>query len=197
MLLPFIKVKALSNDSYVDWNLDRSIFAHQYRNGSDHITNLAMITVNGVYGYCIEPGILADKASYYSSTTSINDTPLSGIDTRRLSLIGYYGYGYEGHNTKEYYMATQELIWRHMGVENVWWTDKKVGGNIINIDSYKNEILRLVNLYDVTPSFNFKEEYMVGDEIILPDNNKVLNGYDVFQNQNVTKDGNNIKIKVF
>ena len=31
---------------------------------------------------------------------------------------------------------------------------------------------------------------------ILPDNNKVLNGYDVFQNQNVTKDGNNIKIKV-
>ena len=62
MLLPFIKVKALSNDSYVDWNLDRSIFAHQYRNGSDHITNLAMITVNGVYGYCIEPGILADKA---------------------------------------------------------------------------------------------------------------------------------------
>ncbi len=196
MLLPFIKVKALSNDSYVDWNLDRSIFAHQYRNGSDHITNLAMITVNGVYGYCIEPGILADKASYYSSTTSINDTPLSGIDTRRLSLIGYYGYGYEGHNTKEYYMATQELIWRYMGVENVWWTDKKVGGNIINIDSYKNEILRLVNLYDVTPSFNFKEEYMVGDEIILPDNNKVLNGYDVFQNQNVTKDGNNIKIKV-
>ena len=39
---------------------------------------------------------------------------------------------------------------------------------------------------------NFKEEYMVGDEIILPDNNNVLNGYDVFQNQNVTKDGNNI-----
>lgn len=37
---------------------------------------------------------------------------------------------------------------------------------------------------------------MVGDEIILPDNNNVLNGYDVFQNQNVTKDGNNIKIKV-
>ena len=105
MLLPFIKVKALANDSYVDWNLDRSIFAHQYRNGSDHITNLAMMTVNGVYGYCIEPGILAHKASYYSSTTNINDTPLSGIDTKRLSLIGYYGYGYEGHNTKEYYMG--------------------------------------------------------------------------------------------
>ena len=81
MLLPFIKVKALANDSYVDWNLDRSIFAHQFRNGSVHISNLAMMTVNGVYGYCIEPGILADKASYYSSTASIYDTPLSGIDT--------------------------------------------------------------------------------------------------------------------
>ena len=76
LILPFIKVKAGSMDSYVDWTLDRSVFAHQYRNGSDHITNLAMMTTNGVTAYCIEPGITADKASYYSSTTNIYDTKL-------------------------------------------------------------------------------------------------------------------------
>ena len=51
ILIPFIKVKADSMDSYIDWNLDRTVFAHQYRDGSDHITNLAMITANGLIAY--------------------------------------------------------------------------------------------------------------------------------------------------
>ena len=183
-------------DSYVDWTLDRSVFAHQYRNGSDHITNLAMMTTNGVTAYCIEPGITADKASYYSSTTNIYDTKLSNVNTKKLSLIGYYGYGYEGHNAKEYYMAAQELIWREAGVENVWWTDAKEGGNILNIDYYKNEILRLVNSYEVAPSFNLKKEYMVGDEITLLDSNSVLNGYEVVGNDDVKIENNQLKIIV-
>ncbi len=196
LLLPFIKVKAGKMDSYVDWNLDRSVFAHQYRNGSDHITNLAMITVDGKVAYCIEPGVVADKASYYSSTTNINDTNLGWIDTKRLSLIGYYGYGYPGHNVKEYYMAAQELIWRQMGVENVWWTDEKVGGNVLNIDYYKNEILRLVNNYEITPEFDFKQEYMVGDEFSITDKNNVLDGYEVKNNENVTISGNVLNVTV-
>lgn len=196
LILPFIKVKAGSMDSYVDWTLDRSVFAHQYRNGSDHITNLAMMTTNGVTAYCIEPGITADKASYYSSTTNIYDTKLVNVNTKKLSLIGYYGYGYEGHNAKEYYMAAQELIWRESGVENVWWTDAKEGGNILNIDYYKNEILSLVNNYEVAPTFNFKKEYMVGDEITLSDANNVLNGYEVVGNNDVKIENNQIKIKV-
>ena len=82
LFLPFMSVKAGNLDSYVDWNLDRSIFAHQYRNGSDHVTNLAMITVNGKVAYCIEPGVTADKASYYSSTTNIYDTNLGYANTK-------------------------------------------------------------------------------------------------------------------
>ena len=179
MLLPFIKVNAGNMDSYIDWNLDRSVVAHQIRDGLDHMTNLAMITANGVTAYCIEPGVTADKASYYNSTYNINDTNLSGVDVKRLSLIGYYGYGYEGHSDKRYYMATQELIWRLMGVDDVWWTDQKEGGNIINVDSYKNEILRLVNAYETAPKFEFKDAYIVGDEVVLEDMNNVLSGYEV------------------
>lgn len=195
LLLPFINVKAASMDSYIDWSLDRSIFAHQYRNGSDHITNLAMITANGKIAYCIEPGITADKGGMYNSTYDINETNLKNVDIKKLSLIGYYGYGYDGHNSKEYYMATQELIWRLMGVENVWWTDSKFGGNIINIEAYKNEILSLVNSYEISPKFNFRDKYIVGDEIILEDLNHVLDGYEE-NSDSVSINGNTIKIKV-
>lgn len=195
-LIPLNSFRAGELDSYIDWNLDRTIFAHQYRNDSDHITNLAMITANGKIAYCIEPGITASKGSYYSSTYDINDTKIAGSNIKKLSLIGYYGYGYGNHNAKEYYMAAQELIWREQGVQNVWWTDAKYGGNTINIDAYKNEILSLVNKYEVAPEFNFKKTYVIGDQVIIDDSNKILNEYEVANNQNVAKDGNKIKINI-
>ena len=194
MLLPFIKVNAGNMDSYIDWNLDRSVVAHQIRDGLDHMTNLAMITANGVTAYCIEPGVTADKASYYSSTTNISDTNLKNVDEKKLSLIGYYGYGYKGHTDKKYYMATQELIWEMFGVSDAYWTDTY--GNVINIDAYKNEILNLVSKYEVAPSFDFKDEYMVGDEFSINDKNNVLEGYEVSGNDNVSINGNSLKVKV-
>lgn len=190
-----IKSSAKEMDSYIDWNLDRSVFAHQYRNGTDHITNLAMLKANDKTAYCIEPGITADKGSWYNSTTNINETNIKPTNLKRLSLIGYYGYGYNNHNTKEYYMATQELIWRLMGVENVWWTDSKYGGNIIDIERYKNDILSLVNKYEVVPEFNFKDKYIVGDDVVLEDKNGVLEGYQT-DSSNVKISGNKISIKI-
>ena len=195
LLSPFLKVHSASMDSYIDWNLDRGVFAHQYRDGQDHITNLAMITANGKVAYCIEPGVVADKGSMYNSTYDINETNLKGVDVKKLSLIGYYGYGYKGHDSKEYYMAAQELIWRLMGVDDVWWTDQKEGGNIINVDSYKNEILRLVNAYETAPKFEFKDAYIVGDEVVLEDMNNVLSGYEVTSGS-ASIDGNKINVSV-
>lgn len=191
-----IKVFASSNDSYITWELDMSVVAHQMRNGQEHMTNLALMKANEKVAYCIEPGVVGGKDSWYSSSYDINDTSLRNIDTKKLSLIGYYGYGYGNHNTKEYYMATQELIWRLMGVEDVWWTDKKYNGNVINIESYKNEIMSLANNYEVAPSFNFKEKYIVGDEITLKDSNNVLEGYEVLSGDGVRINGNDIIIKV-
>ena len=194
LFLP-LKVYAASMDSYIDWTLDRTVFAHQWRNGEDHITNLAWITANGETAYCIEPGIMGDKASYYSSTTNIYDTNLGGVNTNRLSLIGYYGYGYGNHNTREYYMATQELIWRFMGVDDVWWTDQKTGGNTFNIENEKNEIMRLVNNYEKAPSFSMKNEYIVSDNISLNDNNNILNEYEI-ESGNVNISGNKINLDI-
>lgn len=194
VVLP-LKVFAGESDSYVTWELDMGVVAHQIRNDTEHMTNLALMKVNDKIAYCIEPGVVGGKDSWYSSSDNINDTILKNVDVKKLSLIGYYGYGYNNHNTKEYYMATQELIWRLMGVEDVWWTDKKYDGNVINIDTYKNEILSLVNSYEITPNFNFMDKYIVGDEIILNDTNNVLEGYEVMSGDALI-DGNNITIKV-
>lgn len=195
IIFPF-KVLAGQNDSYVTWQSDNSAYAHQYRNGQDHITGFVMFKVNGILSYCIEPGIVADKNSYYSSTTNIYDTKLKNVDVKRLSLIGYYGYGYKDHTDKKYYMATQELIWRLMGVSNVWWTDSKYDGNIINIDYYKNEILKLVDSYEIAPKINLKSTYIVGDEVVLEDQNNVLNEYEVVGNEDVSISDNKIKINI-
>ena len=197
IIISFIpKVNALENDSYIDWNLDRSVFVHQYKNGVEKLENLAFITANGKIAYCIEPGVMADKASYYNSTFDISNTPVSNTNLKKLSLIGYYGYGYNNHNIKEYYMASQELIWELMGVDDVWFTDSKYGGNIINVESYKNERLGLVNSYEITPKFDFKQKYIIGEQITLNDNNNVLNSYVVKDNNNVKIENNSIKIKV-
>lgn len=195
MLLLPLRVYAGESDTFATWNLDMSVVAHQVRNGEEHMTNLAMWRANDKIAYCIEPGVVGDNEGWYSSSYDINDTNLKNIDTKMLSLIGYYGYGYGNHNTKEYYMAAQELIWRLAGVEDVWWTDKKYGGNVLNVEKQKQAILKLVESYEVAPNFRFNKKYIVGDEIILPDTNNVLDGYEVKEG-NVVIDGNNIKIKV-
>lgn len=196
LLIPIFNVKAAANDSYVTWQLDKGIFAHQYKNGHDRITNLAMMEVNGKIAYCIEPGISAQKDVMYNSTEDINNTHIDSTNIKKISLIGYYGYGYSNHTSKEYYMAAQELIWRLLGVENVWWTDSKEGGNIFDIEYYKNEILKLVNNYEIAPLFDIKDNYIVGEEIVLEDKNKVLNEYDIESLNDIVVDGNNIKIKL-
>lgn len=197
MLILPLNVKAGNLDSYVSWTLDMGVVAHQIRNGSDHMTNLALMKVNEKTAYCIQPGVEGDNNTWYSSTTNINDTPLAGMDTKRLSLIGYYGYGYKDHNSKEYYMATQELIWRLRGVEDVYWTDKKYNGNILNVEKEKEEILMLVNNHEVAPAFDFNNKYMIGDTITIKDNKKVLEGYEVYDsNSNVKISGNELIIEI-
>lgn len=183
--------------AHVDWELDKGTFAHQVRNGSEHVTNLAVMNADGVVAYCVEPGVLADKDSLYDVALDVSQTPLGSIDVKKISLIGYYGYGYHNHDDKKYYMAAQELIWRERGVEDVWWTDAKTEGNVINIDEYKNEIMSLVSHHETVPKFDFKNKYLVGDEVELQDKNSVLNGYYVVGDKsNVTINDNKVKIKV-
>ena len=151
-LIP-INIFAADSKTYIHWDLDMSIFAHQIKNGKDNMTNLAMMDAGGEIAYCIEPGIVGDNDAYYNTYDRVDKTPLGDIDIKKITLIGFYGYGFENHNTKEYYMAAQELIWEERGVEDAYWTKDSKTGPKIDIEKEKKEILKLVNEHNVVPKF--------------------------------------------
>lgn len=179
--------------TYIHWDLDMSIFAHQIRDGKDNMTNLAIMDAGGEIAYCIEPGIVGDNDAYYNTYDRVDKTPLGDIDVKRITLIGFYGYRFNNHNTKEYYMAAQELIWEERGVEDVYWTKDSKTGPKIDIEKEKNEILKLVDEHTLTPKFKHEDSYIVGEKVILEDTRGVLKYYELDKNYDyIKKDGNKL-----
>lgn len=192
-LIP-IGVKAGNMDSFTSYVVDDSIYVHRIIKGEYKKVKAVYHSIEGKTAYCVEPGVKVENNTYYNSTT---DNNLVGISTdlrNKISLIGYYGYDYKNHNTKEYYLAAQELIWRLTGSDDVWWIDSKTN-ETLNLESYKNEIMNLVNSYEVSPSFEFKDDYIIGDKITLEDKNNVLSDYEV-DSGDVTILDNNIIVNV-
>ena len=195
LFIPVI-AKAGVNDSTITWELDRSIFVHRVINGEYHLTNMPFLTVNGNVAYCIEPGPELEKDGTMSSTSNIKDTTVNK-DVTRASLIGYYGYKKFGHNDPMYYVAAQKLIWLEMGASSVKFTYDREGNNEIDISKYENEILSMVNRHDVVPEFDVKDNYVVGEDVVLKDKNNILNDYNLHSSSSIIrKDSENIYIKI-
>ena len=149
---------------------------------SNHVTKFFL---DGRLAYCIEPG-KDITTSIYDSYPDWSKTSLD-LETREyIEKLGYYGYEYPGHQTDKYYIATQELIWRAIkDVEITWTTAKNNGGNIINIEKEKEEILNLVQKHSITPSFtNEIISGYVGETIEIKDENNVLSSFGISEAQN-------------
>ena len=149
---------------------------------------------NDRIAYCVENGIIE------GDTYQTGDFSLSSLDNNtkeKLMLIAYYGYEYEGHQTLNYRLATQVLMWETSdGFNNtVVSTERNKNGTIYDLTNEKNEILNLVNSHYTKPSFNgmlFQGE--VGKEIVINDTNNVLNKYYVVSSNgaDVRIEGNNL-----
>lgn len=145
--------------------------------------------MDGHIAYCLEPFEIVGK-TYYENSEYLSRFDESTIEY--FELVAYYGYNSE-RNSIYYYMAAQEIIWEKiMGGDYVYWTTGIDGtGDIINIDSYKNEILDNVNKFYLRPSF---EENLYSfpffDEMIIYDENKIFKDYN-----NYVYEGNNQVIK--
>ena len=137
--------------------------------------------------------------NYYDIYTDWSKVNFTDELKEYIEKIGYYGYEYPGHQTKYYYIAAQELIWKAVrpDIEVTWTTGENMTGNIIDISKEKEEILDLVSKHDLKPSFSetlVKDE--VGKTITLTDENNVLNDYDISESEfhKVVKDGNKLII---
>lgn len=193
-------VKAGMNDSVIEKNRIDGVYAVSNVNGEERIFYLNMYELNGRIAYCIELGVDI-TTDIYHSTNDFSFSYLNDEQRNYIRLISYYGYGYEGHDDYRYYMAAQEIIWEYLGSNDVEWINElKFDGERIDIEEFKNDILRLIELDNVELNFSFEEgqAFYVGDELILVDSNEILKNYEVSSSKysNVFIDGNKLVIKV-
>lgn len=167
--------------SHLDLYKIDGVYSSQYNmdNGSYFSSNQKKYVMDGRVVYCIEPGMNIMTRDYESLDLSFSNFSQDVLD--RISLIGYYGYDYPGHSTDRYFMATQELIWETIGNNEVHFTTGiNNTGDYIDIDYEKNEIMNLVNSHYLKPSFDSGSfDVVVGDDLVLVDDNHVLLNYEV------------------
>jgi hypothetical protein len=135
--------------------------------------------LNGHAAYSVEAGIRIDT-EMYSSEEGYSMMNFDSETENFIKLVTYYGYDYPGHNTMNYYLASQELIWEKITLRDVYWYYLPPSGyKIYNIDNELAEINRLISLHNVEPSFINEKIYLNNGENIIVDQNNVLEFYEI------------------
>ena len=221
----FISLLATSkvNAETIKLTFDDPSKMYYHSNGPDNGGDMVNYVVNGgkydgQKAYCIAPGEwFHGKYSYtaynynssgvlsaINSSQTLSKNKLTQNQLDRISLLAYYGYGYKGHTSERYFVATQMLIYRVMG--NEYFTDKNCLDNPdtckriadpTEIASAMSEINTLVNNHNTKPSFNNTSVVLkTGETITITDNNNVLDNYivDSCDNCSATINGNKLLV---
>lgn len=129
----------------------------------DNGAYITMMELDGVLAYCLDPTILASLGEGFS----VDYDFLSWEQKDLLWKYSYYGYGYSGHESKEWYAATQMCIWHELGFYVDAYT---MQGSLWDLSSMISEIRDLAYYAGERPSFNgqqfelnFKESYTIYD----------------------------------
>ena len=150
-----LNVKALEKTKKLEIEYQEGIYYTRRINGVYSSYLFPKYLLDKEVVYCIEPGYQIYNYNYQEG--NFKDFNLSDDKKKLLELIGYYGYEYPNHTDVKYLLATQELIWETLGVSNIeFYTERYGYGNLINIDTYKNEIKDLIKKHDLKPNINDK-----------------------------------------
>lgn len=107
--------------------------------------------------YCLNPLILLNEEGIYEGYNYNNKIfNISNEVLDKINLASYYGYGYNGHEGSEWYKATQMLIWKYLGIDEVYFVDGFKGSKVDRYTREMDEINKLVEDYYIKPSFNNK-----------------------------------------
>ena len=164
-----------------------NVWSYHYRDG-DMWTfgNLPFNYADGKLVYCIEPDSRINTDVYYT----YDDFSLSGYDDyekTQMELIAYYGYGFPGHDSIKYYMATQELLWLYSDDDWIrWTTSNDEYGEEIDINYEKYEINRLIESHYTKPSFYGQSFTSDTNIMYLRDRNNTLDKYEIIVPEELT-----------
>lgn len=173
------------------------IYSNKMQGNRTYYGQLGYVYIDDKIAYCLEPYKIIGTDYIIDSSIMNNFTQ---DDLNYFTLLSYYGYNNTNHNNVYYYMATQELIWRRITGQEVYWTTQNATkGERINIESYKNEILDSINTHNISASFgNATVKGKFRETIVLEDVNNVLKYYQI-NNQTpnkVRKEGNKLYITI-
>lgn len=138
---------------------------------------------------------MIDNYTYTSYTSDYADIlNISEEVWKEISLIAYYGYGYENHTEDYWYYITQMMIWREVEPDAQFYFTKTLGGeNDLTLYALEiEEIESLVNEHYITPKFE-KIEVMLGETKSFKDENDCLSNYEVVDD-NIKINGNELVV---
>ena len=125
-------------------------YARIYFNSGNYV-NITHLYVNGNTVFCLEPSVLFNSSANCTADTVMWES-LSETTRQEIWEIVYYGYNYSGHQTANYYIATQLMIWQ---VVDRWYQPYSIStGNPIDVSAQIAEINRLRSQPQGRPSFH-------------------------------------------
>lgn len=161
--------------------------------GFDYISHLY---VDGKTVFCIEPmELFTAGQEYYEDTAKWDE--LSEQQRQAIWEINYYGYSYPGHQTGNYYYATQLLIWE---VVDQWYQPYTPDGSTpVDLSAEINEINRLRSQPQGRPSFhNTTVKMGLNTPVTLTDSKGVLGDYSIHSGNGITASasGNDLTVAI-
>ena len=174
-------------------------------------TRYAMIYIENQYGFdyishlyvgdktvfCIEPMQLFVAGNDYVPDSAKWDE-LSETQRQAIWEINYYGYSYPGHESENYYVATQIMIWQV--VTGNWYQPYYMDGSTTyDISNEVNEINNLRSTPQGRPSFNNQTIKMgLNTPVTLTDTKGTLSNYSVNSGNGIdaSVNGNDLTVSI-
>lgn len=143
------------------------------------------------YAYCIDPFVFFEAGSIYEET--ITPSNLTEQQKEKISLIAYFGYGYQNHTDSKWYAITQMMIWETTEpTGNFYFTEGLNGPRIEILTQERAEINKLIDNYKKNTSLNKKTYTIIeGETFQIEDTNQVLSHYKS-SNENFVIQGNTL-----
>lgn len=165
--------------------------ANQY--GYDYISHLY---VDGETVFCIEPmALFKGGLDYYEDTVAWDS--LSETQRQAIWEINYYGYSYPGHQTPNYYVATQLMIWE---VVDRWYDPYTTDGTVyLDISAEIDTINALRSQPQGRPSFaNQTVKTGLNTPVTLTDSKGTLSQYNIQSGNgvSVSSSGNDLTVAI-
>ena len=171
--------------------------SYHWADGSNEVDQASFFYMDNAPTFCVEPHVETNYGYEYRESWNWDDTRLSASLKDKVVQISYYGWWYTGHQTNNYRLATQAMIWEAVTNSPEGYYTYNDSGARYDISAERKEIKRLIEEHNKKPSFNGTTSNLnLGQSKVLTDSNNVLANFKVASctNCNATINGNKLTI---